>query len=645
MASSSSRNSFNTSVEDKLEPIAYSKTQLTFENLKKCAQQQQYKKLQSLLLIFLDDLDDIQSSIVVSANYPTGIALVRDARLAKNLDERLPTDAPIIVTINTILRALTTMRAIIYTLEKHARQDMADNLKQTFNHYFQNVLEKGQKNDSDQFDLNDEEKNFNSEMVKILHFSQLGEGCSLEDYPKLLLHYRDLASTLDPAMSMETILEHRMQLRKKNPTEIADVMIHGEISHPITEKTENGHVHVTYREDMHPVIEQMDNETIFIKNGESASPLIEESDDDQALVILHREIAHPITEKTHEQKNQLNCIKPDYCDYLDNHPKNFHSEAEAAYRIANVAFKNLILCDKRRLSAQAIRTIAPTLKNAYIVYNELEFPQKICPYENKTGFWSLRCGSMVYIGQGETKESRAKYTAENLDQLFNAAKKHTQVNMKLHITMLLTHSYIMNLDDQNLIIEITQEQSKLKDISWSHVQTNYLGLLNFLSISSKIHLAPSRFFFDTRKTRMEKAGQIMHRSSTENVDILNLATCVEGMDRTGTAMEIGTENRVILEYEKFRLLVSREDIERVRALGCHNAYLASFARVGSPGMKPLSKPANLFLEKTAEYFYRKTAMTNQSAPINEKYLAEIFRQSKDSNEANNSDKMSSLRRR
>jgi len=68
-----------------------------------------YSKLEALLLIHLDDLDGIKSSIDVSSDsrkYPTGIAFVRDARSA--IKKLAPND-PLIVADNMLLRALATV--------------------------------------------------------------------------------------------------------------------------------------------------------------------------------------------------------------------------------------------------------------------------------------------------------------------------------------------------------------------------------------------------------------------------------------------------------------------------------------------------------------------------------------------------------
>src|SRR5260221_581887 len=91
-----------------------------------------YSRLESLLLIFMDHLDGVESSVEVSDQYPTGVTYVRDASHAKALKDRLSPDSPLSLCINALLRGLNAMRAINYVLEKKRQFTLIVELDEAF---------------------------------------------------------------------------------------------------------------------------------------------------------------------------------------------------------------------------------------------------------------------------------------------------------------------------------------------------------------------------------------------------------------------------------------------------------------------------------------------------------------------------------
>ena len=164
-------------------------------------------------MIHLDALDDTTSYLEENKTYPTGIALVRDARDAKPLNRRYSPDNPIILANNMLLRALNTMRGIDHSLRANHFYDQADYLNKSLSKLVKNIIDFQiayyKKPHNDSTNLKKWHTYFNHELIEILHSTFLDEGLRENDYEKLLSHYRYLASVLDPAKSMVTILHDK----------------------------------------------------------------------------------------------------------------------------------------------------------------------------------------------------------------------------------------------------------------------------------------------------------------------------------------------------------------------------------------------------------------------------------------------------
>lgn len=541
----------------------------------------QYSKLESAIMIHLDHLDGIKSSVEIDeAKYPpTGIAFVRDATEAKPLNKRLPPDSPAIEANNMLLRALSTARGIDHVLQ-HKTKKNGDVYNTARNALRKKLLaltstvialQKNPRAETNAISLL--QKKFNANLYKILCTTRLNTGIeNPKDIITLLAHYRDLASILDPAKCMVTTLKDTQKDRDGNNIE-----------------------------------------------------------------IVLTEIAHPITKKTALQKEQINVMNT----VNSSDRNNFHAAKNEAFQEANAAFCELLKKDDRRLPAQTRKTIGPSLKNGYVIHNKLEF--RVTGTQQKmtdiTEYWGLRSGAMAYVGKHESDNKVAQYTRENLLQLHAAAKELTHREDNIHITMLLTNS---SRENQDTVIKHTEKESKKLGFDWSYVPINPEGLLDKLDISPLINQTAiehkqeppnnskdltfkdifrgTELISEGKRIRIQKAGDVIkHAIYASNT--IGYTGCASGQDRTGTALEVATQLWTENAYKERGIPIGRQTIEMIRAVGCHNALLASLAAPGSPGMKDDSKPGKYFSSEVNEHFYRASAKTNKEkygTPIEEK---------------------------
>lgn len=531
--------------------------------LTRYAREGQYDELSDLIIVGNDILEGVTSHIEKdSSRYPTGIAIVRDATETASAP-KLPPDHPLIEANNMLLRTLSTMRGIDWVLEqkKNAsnllteiqlalRKNLQIHVDQVLQ--FENAVMNGLPPDKSIREL---ETSFNQVLKQTLIVAELNGGInSDEDYKKLLLHYRNLASTLDPAKSVIT-------------------------------KQKYGN-------------------------------------------IVHTEIAHPITQKTPEQLQQLQ-----HMHSAEIAGENFHSVQKHALRIANACFYERIIRDDTRLPAQTRKTIGPTLKNGYIVCSDFDLDRD---FVIATPLWTCRCATPVYVGKGADDDKRTDFAIENLRQLQAHVARHkhshkdtrelSSESIKLHLTVLLTHS---PGESQNIMIRCAKKakdklnSQQAETVFWSNVPTNAEGLIRALEISHRITELASEQGLDVpscwtnitdKAERIRKAAQIITIAASSK-DEISLIICASGQDRTGTAQEATTEFWLQRELKMNGIDMSLSEIQHSRALGFHNAFIATLAAPGSPGMKLDSKPGDFFSEDDIPHFYRKSADTNKLPPL------------------------------
>lgn len=534
-----------TSTDDRSQPWTVDIATADYSNLLlKLAANRNYRELEWLILLKSDSLEGVTSHIELSTKYPTGIALVREPIGTISDKQLLSTDHPLIESNNMLLRTLSTMRAIDWVLTKTGKVALQDDLQQKLFHLIEEIK---------QFQLNiaqgktpfnqieSIEKRFNLFLKHTLIDASLAEGLRTQhDFEMMLTHYRNLASSLDPAKSIVTIQQY------------------GNIN--------------------------------------------------------HRESAHPITKKTAAQIKQLAVMSS-----LSTASENFHSTQVSAMQIANYYFHELIAKDDRRLPAGSRSTIGPTVKNGYVIHNELYTPSSTI-----TEFWATRGGTLAYIGAGESSEQRDDFATANLQQLQEHIarvrhKKEVSAGVQLHLVVLLTNCPI---ESQSTMITHSYHakermNARQRTVYWTNVALNDLGLIYPLEISSLIKDPPSRCpDIGNKAKRLKKAAQIIC-TAAQYLAVTSYISCASGQDRTGTACEAATQQWLETNLHSYGITLN--EIQQARALACHNAILAGLATPGSPGMKIQSITSKAFPRYMSDRFYRHSADTgadtNNATPL------------------------------
>lgn len=584
-----------------------------------------YSLIETDIMIYLDHLDGVESKIILDPDrkeYPTGIAYYRDAAFAKPIKAPKAKDLPsktlvsgtdvifpsateattdkeseietieykerpkpgdrIIESQNMLLRALNTLRGIDHVLETRKNEADRQELLKCFAMLIQDV--------NSGADLKKAHTNFNSALIRVLHKNKLDAGLeSAKDYQTLLLHYRDLASTIDVARSFVTVTKFGKQADQE------------------TKATEFG-------------MEEYPDGTKFYD-------------------VTETDIAHPITVKTETQLKQLAVMKQSSEEKEESKEKksvekNFHNTKKEAFKIANQAFADLIADPDRRLPPQSRKMIGPTAKNAYLTNTKLTFKLtgeqgKKRPKEEKTTeeqFHSLRSGSMVYVGSGATEQQLEEYTEEIMLQIKLAAEKVGK--SKINFTMLVTD---ISHNDQDLMLRVTKNVASKLGCTWVHAPTNFLGKMHDISMHPDIQQRanksgtplPTGRDIGNKANRINKASEIVVLVNLLPDGTINLTACASGKDRTGTIQERATELWEQKAFASKGIKLSLRQIEDMRAPACHQALLATFSSPGSPGMNKDSHAKGLFASDTDAYFYRKSAKTNKSTPIDAAAVAKI----------------------
>jgi hypothetical protein len=584
-----------------------------------------YSKLETTILIYLDHLDGVKTSLETDkskSKYPTGVGYVRDCTAAKKLEDRLSPDDPIIIGNNLLLRALGAARGIDHVLIRKydtEHYDAYQNARMKLQLYVRDLIFEVAANskDMDNEILNAMHRNFNLKLSELLHETNLNNDLETpQQHAKLIGHYRDLSSVLDPAKTMVTIRQEK----------IDDIDItFTETSYPITVKTAEQKKQLAVMTN----IKFVPTNNGLTHSEEEHEDINSEEEHEQAMLAEEKKSA-PETEEATEGRN-------------------YHAAKPVAFQIVDEAFVGLIQKDDRRLPAQTRYTIAPTVKNGYVVHNEIEVKKAGVLTLGKSDNWSLRAATMGYIGAGETHSGAVAYAKENIQQLMQAAKRYIPEKInKFNYAMLLTDT---SWGKQDKMIKITRDAIKaLADekhaIQYSYLPTNILGTPQSISYSDfviesakKQSVTPPSTSSDLidKKARIEKVGQVVNILNNSG-EVINISACASGQDRTGSVQEVAAilwESQEIEKHLKkhhaatsdkpFAALASlQQRIMMSRAAGLNNAILGTLSTPGSTGMKTDSRPDNYFPEIINKYFYRKTAKTNKAPPIDKAQVEKLY---------------------
>lgn len=513
----------------------------------------------AVLQIALDAVDGVKTVFVdpskqnPSVEFPTGYAYVRDACNATPTVEH---DGRVTrAKIAMFQRTFQTMRAVLY--DPSEKLPVLKTLNAFINKHYRELLT---------FDYNDldaieaQEIAFNTLLIAVL-IKTSSASMTTNDHAKLLAHYRDLSSVLDPAVSVVTVTQYEMHAGEK---------------------------------------------------------------------YYHLEQAHPITQKTEKQKNEINSIRG--TDYLS---------------LATETFKGLIQKDDRRLPAQSRKHIAIGVKNGYVTESKhytVGSDGQIRSDDEKT-YQDIRHGSLTYVGKQKlTKDELIAYTKDNIEQL-ELAYLQSYSGTPLHITILLTDCSIQKQDRildcaREAIDQLNAGREDGKKIILSNIAVNIPGVFYNEQLASEVYrklsigarlrqglshvirrfLGPlTNIFYAGAMTIM---GSMLRRWRYHDaVDLPALVeqghttsiSCASGQDRTGTVHELKEIKRIVKHSKG---VISFDEAAYTHAAGGHNVVLASAASPGSPGLKRDSHVTGLFPEKVNALLYRQElAKTNKARPV------------------------------
>lgn len=162
----------------------------------------------------LRETNDAQFGIVSKLNQQN--EWVRDATQAISLKDRIPHDHPALEANQALLRCLSRLKPIDYAignkkeLDAHTMQSIRNNIKRRYADFAQNILLLAENNDITEEKKRKQtmelEQSFNTFLVECLHQANLTWGCETEaEAEKLLFHYRNLSSVLEPSRTLITL--------------------------------------------------------------------------------------------------------------------------------------------------------------------------------------------------------------------------------------------------------------------------------------------------------------------------------------------------------------------------------------------------------------------------------------------------------
>lgn len=181
-----------------------------------------WSRTEDLLIIHTDRLNNVKTekrSTTREDNVNATTIFVRDATNAHSLKNRLPPSHLAHQMSNTLIRALNTLRGIDHLLNFYKNSHVEHQhayLQQVLKNTFINLLEKIKQLQDEPWcfykasKLKNLHKQFNSELIKIIHLAGLDhDAITAADpekyYHTLLMHYRNLAATLKPMPAVKTI--------------------------------------------------------------------------------------------------------------------------------------------------------------------------------------------------------------------------------------------------------------------------------------------------------------------------------------------------------------------------------------------------------------------------------------------------------
>ncbi len=402
---------------------------------------------------------------------------------------------------------------------------------------------------------------------------------------------------------------------------------------------------------------------------------------DDGSTLHHYKVAEPITQKTDKQKTSLESLQT--LGRGEGESENHHNHQVAAFQFANQAFAERLAADDSRKPPQARNNIADGLNNAY-------FSQSACFLTDRddkiigtvSTQESVRFGSAVYVGEGESREQLVEKAQENFEQVKTYALNTLKFarEARIHLTMVNTGRSAKGMFDdkqETRIVKITEEAIDANRDIRSYVPINVEGISRHPVIAQEIkgsapsywsslthtQVAPEENGFqdpsqDTAELRSAKPGffsfiaraaayitilpaivltvanntlkslrarlaGLAHTAAMENPGVVAAVACNSGCDRTGTVDEIAENMHITKVLQANDKAMSSDEIAIFNAQGRHNARMSSAACGGSDGLKTDSIPGDYFPDVVTKQNYRATAKTNTKAKYDKKAVSEV----------------------
>ncbi len=549
------------------------------------ASQKTYAKLDDF---FREDLDHqfgiIRNVIKDEKKYPTGIAVIRDATAAKEINDRTINHLQVEAN-NTLLRGLGRLRSIDYVLmvksietadetERKIYNDLREQLKKEFDTFITAVY--GVEYQTEQKQL---ETTFNTTILcHILHEANLDEGCvTTEDYKQLLFHYRNLSSFIDPAKSLVTV-----------SYDADNHILHRITQDPVTTKLP---------EQTESILREMGTVTAFPTNEEKNFQTAQ----NKSIQIANRYFATSAASDDRTGPAQTRKT------LLDGSRNTFFTTSELVFFTANSELTRDTFLDAKARPADTRRFV--------------------------------RGATPVYVGKGESEARITQAARHNIEQVrqfvITQLKKEgilseeEEKNFGIHFTCLLTDTKWFDSENQKLMIRIskavTEDDPESKN-GFTAAACNFEGAFYSMKVSAKLPTedAENKLEIDTKGQNLNQAERYRQVAKLScfiagKKHIIELVGCASGQDGTGTEAEY-TDQEFKRECYTRHSIDDTDAVEKTSAKSRNTAEMATHLSGGSLGCKKSSKGEGLFSADTDKAIYLDSAETNKEPELDKNQL-------------------------
>lgn len=491
----------------------------------------------------LRETNDAQFGIVSQA---VGDQWVRDATRAIPLAERMPHDAPVIEANNALMRCLSRLRPVDYAIEKKHHESnpeleiaIRNRLKNKFEEAARRILTSAQSDKSDEAKLEEIkklEKEFNTSLIQGLHDANLTAGCeSVDDAEKLLFHYRNLSSVLDPARTMVTLTyDDKAQVLQR------------ETQYPVTKKTPQQKMALEGLRlvQPHPFKEERNGHNVRNIASQEADSLFVDLmlDDTRALPAQARKTHLVGTKNAFIVKNELIPVDdlPDSAALAD-----YVADTDNTLWLARTGVPVYVGSGENRDSVQL---------------------------HTRENLEQIRLAAEERMGRDE---------------------------LNLHVTCLNTYTPLENQKTMvDHLYEATRGQESGND-DITYAPTNPDGTFRLMDVAPQLVFdedRPGHSLPLQKADRLDQVAKVV-LAAAKDESTVSIVQCASGQDRTGTAVEKATQ--VWMRGRYALLGKDTTNIETMRAQGGNAAEITTHHVHGSPGMKKESMANNFFGSEAA----------------------------------------------